>query len=314
MEGDISNKHFEISNTALKNLFKSIYKTLFLEKNSEILQFLEQTSFPNIRLGLDKFNDFLISGHTKVEEYMASDSYNIPIWEFIKSVALESNYYYNYKTSKIHNLFYPSNSNSSHFTKIRILKYLYNEAENNSFNESFIAVEALKNLFVQAGYTRDIILEEIDLLINYNLISCENFNSDTENKTPNVEIFQVKITQGGIYYINNLINTFAYLDIILEDTLIYDENFYDEMLANFSPPDALGKKIIHKRLKTVKIFIEYLKKQEFSEHQNSYTDNLDKVFEWNITEYLSDSNLNNDINRLEKLLTPYASFSKKGAN
>lgn len=314
LEGDISNKRFEISNTALKNLFKSIYKTLFLEKNSEILQFLEQTSFPNIRLGLDKFNDFLISGHTKVEEYMASDSYNIPIWEFIKSVALESNYYYNHKTSKIHNLFYPSNSNSSHFTKIRILKYLYNEAENNSFNESFIAVEALKNLFVQAGYTRDIILEEIDLLIHYNLISCENFNSDTENKTPNVEIFQVKITQGGIYYINNLINTFAYLDIILEDTLIYDENFYDEMLANFSPPDALGKKIIHKRLKTVKIFIEYLKKQEFSEHQNSYTDNLDKVFEWNITEYLLDSNLDNDINRLEKLLTPYASFSRKGAN
>jgi hypothetical protein len=311
LEGDIQNKHFEISNTALKNLFKSIYKTLFIKENSEILQFLEQTSFPNIRLGLDKFNGFLISGHTKVEEYMASDTFNIPIWEFIKSVALESNYYYNYKTSKIHNLFYPSNSNNSHFTKIRILKYLYNQAQNNAFNEYFIPVEAIKNLFVQAGYTRDIIIEEIELLINYNLISCENFNSDTENKTSNIELFQVKITQGGIYYINNLINTFVYIDIILEDTLIFDENFYDEILCNFSPPDASGKKLIHKRLKTVKVFIEYLKKQEFNEHQNSYTDNLDKVFEWNITEYILDSNLNNDIQRLEKQLSPYNFGSRK---
>ena len=302
VEGDIKNKHFEISDSSLENLFKSIYKTLFLEKNSEILQFLEQTSFPNIRLGLDKFNDFLISGHTKVEEYMTSDTYNIPIWEFVKSVALESNFYYNYKTSKIHNLFYPSPSNRSHFTKIRLLKYLYFEAENNSFNDCFVSVESILNLFVEAGYTKDIIIEELNLLINYNLINCENFNSDTENKSNEIETFQVKITQGGIYYIKNLINTFYYIDIILEDTLIFDESDFNEILNSYSYPDSYGKKQIHKRLKTTKLFFEYLKKQELNEHQNFYSDSLNKVFEMNITEYIYNSNLKNDFDRLERLL------------
>ena len=302
VEGNISNKHFEFSNHSLKNLFKNIYNTLFLNKNSEILQFLEQTSFPNIRLGLDKFNDFLISGHTKVEEYMATDDYTIPIWEFVKSVALESNYYYNSKTSKIHNLFYPCTNNKSHFTKIRILKYLFNEAEDNTFNDYFIPTEVIISLFVEAGYTRDIVIEELNLLNSYNLISCENFNSDTENKVFEIESFQVKITQGGIYYIKNLINTFFYIDIILEDTIIFNEKCYEDMLNNYSYPDSSGKKHIHKRLKTVKIFIEYLKNQEINEHQNSYSDNLNKVFEWNITQYILDSNLSNDISRLERLL------------
>lgn len=302
IEGDIKNKHFEISNSSLENLFKSIYKTLFLEKNSETLLFLEQTSFPNIRLGLDKFNDFLISGHTKVEEYMASDSYNIPIWEFVKSVALESNYYYNHVTSKIHNLFYPSNNNKSHFTKIRLLKYLYFEAENNAFNEYFIPVETILNLFIEAGYTRDVIIEELNLLISYNLINCENFNSDTENKLLEIDKFQVKITQGGIYYIKNLINSFNYLDIVLEDTLIFDESSYNEIFNSYPYPDSYGKRQIHKRLKSVKLFFEYLKKEELNEHQNFYSDSLNKVFEMNITNYMLESNLKRDFDRLDKLL------------
>ena len=62
------------------------------------------------------------------------------------------------------------------------MKYLYFEAENNAFNEYFIPVETILNLFIEAGYTRDVIIEELNLLINYNLINCENFNSDTENK------------------------------------------------------------------------------------------------------------------------------------
>lgn len=302
VKGDVKNKQFEISNSSLENLFKSIYKTLFLEKNSEILQFLEQTSFPNIRLGLDKFNDFLISGHTKVEEYMASASYNIPIWEFIKSVALESNYYYNHKISKIHNLFYPSPSNKSHFTKIRLLKYLFFEAESNAFNEYFIPTEIVINLFLEAGYTKDVIIEELQLLIKYNLITCENYNSDTENKAFELETFQIKITQGGIYYIKNLINTFNYLDIILEDTPIFDENFYNEIIQSFCYPDNYGKKQIHKRLKTSKLFFDYLKQQELSEHQSFYSNSLNKVFELNITDYIFDSNLKNDFNRLDQVL------------
>jgi hypothetical protein len=266
------------------------------------LLFLEQTSFPNIRLGLDKFNDFLISGHTKVEEYMASDSYNIPIWEFVKSVALESNYYYNHSTSKIHNLFYPSTNNKSHFTKIRLLKYLYFEAENNAFNECFVPVETILSLFVEAGYTRDIIIEELNLLVNYNLINCENFNSDTENKLFEIDKFQVKITQGGIYYIKYLISSFNYLDIVLEDTLIFDESSYDKLLSSYSYPDSFGKRQIHKRLKTVKTFFEYLKKEEFNEHQNFYSDSLNKVFELSITNYMYDSNLKREFDRIERLL------------
>lgn len=59
------NKSVTFQEGSLKHLFKTLYETLFNRDNSDVLAFLENTSYPNIRQGLETFKSFLLSGHSK---------------------------------------------------------------------------------------------------------------------------------------------------------------------------------------------------------------------------------------------------------
>jgi len=177
----------ELSDGSLNTLFSNLYTALFERSNSEILSFLEETSYPNIRNGLEKFKFFLLSGHTKTNMYMSFEygkdgKNNIPIWEFIKSVALESNYYYQTNRSVLFNIFYPSNSNKNHFTKIRLLDYIIDNNTGLSKKNNFISVSTVVNDFVKAGYTSEIIIEELNLLYTNGLVFTNDFVSDIESQ------------------------------------------------------------------------------------------------------------------------------------
>lgn len=88
VEGRYSNAaKIALSGDSVKHLFNNLADTIFGDQNSQVLAFLEETSYPNIRSGLEKLNGFLVSGHTKVLQYAVEKRYSIPIWEFFKAVA-----------------------------------------------------------------------------------------------------------------------------------------------------------------------------------------------------------------------------------
>ncbi|KQC30222.1 P-loop NTPase fold protein [Flagellimonas eckloniae] len=289
-EGSIENKIFKLSDVTQQTFFKNLYTTLFRRKNSEILEFLEQTSYPNIRLGLEKFNNFLISGHTKVEEYMTKDDFNIPIWEFVKSVALESNYYYFHNKSKIFNIFYPSQPGGNHFTKLRILHYLINEAELTSYKEHYIPSLKLLDSFVKCGYNRDNVLSELQELLKFGLINCESYVSDTHEVPLDITGFQISVTQSGIYYSTRLVTEFFYMDLVLQDTPIYEPSYFDDLSHLFCSPNPHGSRPIDRRIQCVEIFVKYLINQETRDRlEMAQTDN--KALRMNIMGFILDSNL-----------------------
>lgn len=298
-EGNVKNLHFIFSDKSQAVFFKNLYRTIFGSQNSQILSFLEQTSYPNIRLGLEKFNSFLVSGHTKVESYMTTDYYKIPIWEFVKSVALESSYYYLSRKNKLFNLFFPSNNNQNHFTKLRILNYLKNEVESTSYTEHYVPTEKLLLDFNKCGYNRDLVIEELIELLGYGLINSESYISDTKYIDLDISEYQIAITQSGVYYSNTIVSQFYYFDLILHDTPIYDEDSYNKICKNFVSPDVDGFRPLDKRISCVEDFINYLRKEEMK-HNTYPADIENKALSMSIIDEVMKNGLTKNLKKIKR--------------
>ncbi|MBC7525835.1 MAG: AAA family ATPase [Flavobacterium sp.] len=299
---------FEFSEGSLGQLFLNLYKTLFDSNSSEILSFLEETSYPNIRIGLEKFKFFLLSGHTKSNLYMSLEygkdgRGGIPIWEFVKSVALESNYYYQSSDSTLFNIFYPSENNKNHFTKIRILEYIIDNNTGISKKNNFISVSQITKDFILAGYTSDIIIEELNLLYTAGLIFTNDFVSDIETEIILDINNEIGTTQSGVYYVNVLINKFYYYDLILQDTPIYKDKFFEDITASFPQTDNYGIRDLGKRKKVVEIFLNYLLDQENIEHNRKEIEYGIKCLDKQIMNGVKDGEINLEISRLERVLS-----------
>ncbi|MDN3674349.1 ATP-binding protein [Flavobacterium branchiarum] len=297
------NKLVTFQNGSLEHLFKNLYETLFNSKNSDVMEFLEETSYPNTRLGLEIFKSFLLSGHSKITEYM-SFAYGIgegiPIWEFFKSIALDSNFYYETNKSKIVNLFYPSKSNRNHFTKIRILNLLHLKLKNSSKRKEYFLISEITNEFIKAGYTIDIIEEELQELFDYKLISTSEYSEDIEEETTIDLNSMISITSTGVYYLKSLIGRFHYIDLILQDTPIYDDDFYNDLAKVFPDSEENGNRNLSQRKLSVEKFVDYLSSQELNDKK--FLANFeDKEIMFNVSGKIFNS-LKKDIEKIQKVI------------
>jgi GTPase SAR1 family protein len=264
----------ELSNEVIKRFLMSVKETLFSSENHEMMDFLQKTTYPNLRAGLKLFKRFLLSGHTKVEEYVLrqhatpNSRISIPIWEFVKSVALDNKPYFNEETSTIKNLFIPVEGSTNHFIKIKILKYLLARRNRLQENDKFIPLEELEQLFIDAGYKKNIIRSEIIKLLSYAMIETDDIITDIKNTKIEEQLSSdnnVSISLKGYYYITELKNRFHYLDLIVQDTPIFSETHFEKIRSSFPLSNMEGKRSLPKKIETVKAFIQYLKEAEDKE-------------------------------------------------
>ncbi|MEQ9217895.1 MAG: hypothetical protein RLO17_07635 [Cyclobacteriaceae bacterium] len=299
LQGSTNTAKFKFSPALLGNFFDNLKKTLFEEKNSEILNFLEETSYPDIRAGLEKFNFFLLSGHTKITDYMTSSDFTIPIWEFVKSVALESKYYYHHEESIISNLFYPAKNNRNHFTKIRILNYLYDLAETHSFKDFHLPIGELNVAFELAGHNQDIIYNEVSQLIDYKMIETKSISSDVEEGVELTPESEIRINSCGIYYLKMLLNSFHYIDLVLQDTPIYDPHYFNLLQEAFAHSNKKGIRDLGERIESTQVFMEYLKNQEKEDHIRNDSTYGVKSLDLNIVDSIYSNGLQKDLSRVK---------------
>lgn len=300
--GHIRDKSVVITSETIKNFFLNLDKTLFANDNSEMLNYLELTSFPNIREGLESFKQFLLSGHTNVHKYVINLETTIPIWEFVKSISLYNNLYYNHELSEIKNLFFPAENNTNHFTKIRILRFLYNTTKKHGFREKFVPCSDLITLFQKIGYTEDIIINELELLIEYRMVDTDDNLSDIESTETDCTSHDFCLSLKGFHYLDEMINRFHYLNLVLQDTPIYSPDFFHKIHASFPYSDEYGYQVLSKRIETVKLFFEYLESQEMKE---TIKTGLDDSLYYSICEEIKAKGLLKDITRIEKAVKIY---------
>ncbi len=236
-------------------------------------------------------------------EYGKEGKGSIPIWEFVKSVALESNYYYQTNRSTLFNIFYPSNSNKNHFTKIRLLEYIINKNSGVSKKNNFLSISEIEQAFIKAGYTSEIVLEELNLLYSAGLIFTNDFVSDVESEISLESSNEIGITQSGVYYIKNLLNKFFYYDLVLQDTPIYNEKYFDQISSNFPESDSYGNRDLSKRKLASEIFIDYLIDQETIDHSRKEINYNIQCLDKQIIKTLKENGLKSDMERIERALT-----------
>lgn len=298
-----ANKSVKFQKGSLEHLFKNLYDTLFTYENSEVMEFLEETSYPNTRQGLESFKSFLLSGHSKISEYMSFEygvGNGIPIWEFFKSVALDSSYYYESSKSKIINVFYPSKNNTNHFTKIRILNYLFSRIRSSSKRFEYFRIAEITEQFLKCGYTIDIIEEELQELFDFKLISTSEYSEDIEEESLLDSNSMISITSVGVYYLKKLFYRFHYIDLVLQDTPIYDDDSFDVITSLFPDSDEYGNRDLKNRKKTVLSFLEYMKKKEIIDMK--FASNFeDKSIMINVNE-LIETAIKKDLERLDRAI------------
>ncbi len=262
----------QMDHAAIKDFLQGIKQSLFGSENSEMLSFLEETTYPNIREGLEIFKHFLLSGHTEVAQYILrvqispESKQPIPFWEFLKAVAMDNKKYYNHEISRINNLFFPAENSFNHFLKIKILKFLFLRVEKLGYTEKFIPTFQVLNTFTNAGYKANLIILELNELLRYRFIETDDSVSDKEFDI-NLEGHQnITISAKGNYYVNKLINKFTYLDLMLHDTPIFEQASYDNIRRTFPISNEEGKQNLQARIQTTQLFIHYLQQQELKDN------------------------------------------------
>jgi GTPase SAR1 family protein len=281
----------------------SIKNSLFDELNPHIIDFLSQTSFPNIREGLRIFKTFLTSGHTNVQEYIDRELFKssehqitIPIHEFIKAIGLNNKLYYNHEQSLIKNIFYPVEGSADHFLKSRILKYLLNKAQKGSGVSKLVQYSILTEYFVNLGYNLNLVQKEIIELLKFGLLESENIISDIEWNNLPEEDFNLSISLKGHYYYTKLKNRFFYIDLMLQDTPIFDNSHFKKIIKIFPKVDKKGKRFLYDRKVVVELFMNYLQEEEQKQSNEIITKFGSLVAE------IKDLQLDKDIEEINDLL------------
>lgn len=253
-------------------LFLQTLRKSLLTPNSEMLKFIQETTSPNIREGLDVFKQFLISGHTEISTYIVrqkvdpKSEHHIPYWEFLKATALGNRKYYDREKSIINNLFYPASGNTNHFSKIKLLKYLDHLSGNKGISERYVNIRELITKFSNLGYMEKSIENELIELSRYRLIETDNFVSDRIDVKYGInDDASICISFKGYHYINTLLYNFSYIELVLQDTPIYNQNMFEQMRKVFPLADNFGKRDLSNRVKSSENFIEYLKLEELKE-------------------------------------------------
>ena len=243
----------------VKQLFR-ILLSEFRRKESNLSQFLRACSHGNMRLALDMFRWFLLSGYTKIEEMLLAGNWNLQVHQVLRPMMIPDRFFYNEGLSNIPNLFQiRSDSFGSHFTSLRILNLL---SENMSpINPVLIPVSRLNGIFTSKYNMTDDLIKNLDMMLRKGIIES---NNRLDQYSENVD--SIKITPYGYYLKDFLSNMFSYLDLICIDCAIHDEGVANNLAAMASIEFELffsGKKgeRIELRLKRVHEFIDYLKRE-----------------------------------------------------
>jgi hypothetical protein len=100
--------------------------------------------------------------------------------------------------------------------------------------------------------------------------------------------------------LEKLLGHFYYIDLILQDTPIYDDNYYEEITKIFPDSDEHGNRNLSQRKETTSKFIEYLSSEEKKDikFKSNFTDD---IIMFDVVNFIN-STLSNDFKRLDNIL------------
>lgn len=261
---DDSGKRYIMNNKDIGKFLGTLNDSIFSDYQTTLIDFLNYTTHPNIREGLRVFNIFLTSGHTNIDQYILNNKFKgsstiryIPIHEFVKSVALVNNFYYNSEHSLINNIFLLEDDSKDHFLKFYILIELLEVLDIKGTGDRYVSCEEIIKNFTDLGYQSKSVISAIEKILFFNMLDSDDHSLDIEYNN-DIETKNIGITAKGHYYVKVLIQRFHYIDLVLQDTPILLKESFDKMYSLFPKSALNGKRDLRKRYDTATAFVEYL--------------------------------------------------------
>lgn len=249
--------------------FLRIVEFSIFEKNRNIARFIEALCFGNMRLALQMFTTFLVSGATDVPKmlhiYRRDGAYFVPMHEFLKSVMLGDRRYYKETESPIANVFdCGGERNSSHFTGLRCLAFLLSyRGQSSSEGQGYLPISEIVRLFEDVFDNREDLIRTMDRLVARQLIEANTRSTESSRGASHV-----RVTSSGWYYLRHLVQSFSYLDLVLQDTPLNDPATERGLRESVFRVDNLGDREEDKlarmeaRFDRVQRFLDYLRGEE----------------------------------------------------
>lgn len=247
-------------------VYLNIMRSEFSNHKSPLTSFLGACSHGDTRLSLDLFSSFLLSGYTNVDEMISVGRWEFQIHQVIKPVMVPTRYFYDESLSDIPNIYQlRSNRHASHFTGLRILRKISKGSDKTS--PSYHPIAELKTYFSEVFNMVDDFEKNVDILLKHSFIESNN-RLDSYSS----EVDSIKVTNYGLYMIEELAFYFTYLDLICTDCGMYVEktsNYLCEAARQeyslFSKGDRLER--VKVRLERAEHFIDYLCDEENREKE-----------------------------------------------
>ena len=221
-----------------------------LDSNQDLLTFLNNISNENIRKAIELIKKFFGSGHVDMEKiiniYEEKYRYTVPLHELLRAVIFGDNIHYSPTNQEIVNIFDVRHYNPNEHFILPIFLSLLDDYSRNSRNHGFISIKEMYSYMQGVGFTPS----QIDSLLNF-AYSRKLF--ETSNKGDILELFNndlmIRITSIAAYHLRFLMNSFTYVDAVIVDTPIFNDDVKGKILNVFN---------INERTERAKIFVDYL--------------------------------------------------------
>jgi len=249
--------------------FFDIIRQSVFRGNHNIARFIEHLAFGNMRAALDMFATFLYSGATDVDKmlgiYERQGNYFVAFHEFAKAVILGDRRHYRESESKVLNVFdRGSEGLSSHFTLLRLINLLLAHGQTATpEGRGFVRLDEVLGAFADCfGDDRDVI-NAANRAVRRQLVQVDTRSTESANGST-----WIRVSSGGLYYAKFLANSFAYLDLVLEDTAFDDTEIVKVLVKLVEAVDAIDDspqtrlQKVELRFRRVEVFLDYLADRE----------------------------------------------------
>ncbi|WP_347254193.1 hypothetical protein [Leminorella grimontii] len=209
-----------------------------LRDNKSLGEFLENITGGNIRQALSFITGFIGSPNVEADKiistYEDTGRYIIPVHEFSKQALLGDYAHFDPRSSIAMNIFDISQpDNNEHFLIPILLAFLAEQNESKD-RDGFETTFSILNELQSFGFIPSQIENSLRRTTNKRLIETSQRFTFEEDETGLIGEMpdKFRITSVGLYHLKRWISDFAYLDAMLFDTPIFDENTCDTIRRN----------------------------------------------------------------------------------
>jgi len=224
--------------------------------NKDLIEFIDNVCSGNIRLALEFITTFIGSGHVDTQKILDIEDkqsenkhYLIPLHEFMRAVIYGDNVYYDSQKSSFANLFDISTfDGKEHFLLLILLEYI-DRASAFAGVEGFVETTSIYNYAQCVGFTPKQIKSALGIALDKNLLETgTRYIPNSDDLAPR----SFRVTTLGVYHLIKLVRYFTYVDAIIVDTPILEENIRVKITDAYTIEERLSRAIT---------FCDYLDKQ-----------------------------------------------------